>query len=690
MQSPELSNRRRRSGSMGGGRNSGPGGGGGYLLPPPPPGGAVGPGGGGGSSNPSVVLAPVFERFHTFKEFMLLQKDTLEAERAVQLYDQYRYDFKLHTARMLFSQHQDLGFLRQRFDPACIRTLVVEKIQLAQAAAPKLLEAFNNGRLNDLCLSIPLEDPKQLNKLVIKDPVPSHRVIGTWAASESTNEDVTQAPLYGLNPNKEGHCLVLRKLPGTLTRADIVEACRDVQGLISVTLIPSCLTMDNQKALLVQSRKESRDCSEAELANLERAVTDCYVRSKGSFMIPLQTAWLEFDTAENCSAAELSLEKRAVKDICTLSPFKILSRVSAPVRVCALTTEGRASVDLDQVIQLILRLDKEFSVWGSQWPAQPQQKASMEDHPQVDNKVEKSDKDEKDDKVDDKEETGFKGDDTMGDDDVQELGTISPASESHAFLSAIASLPLDKKLDLCLLYLRRVHFLDYYAAKFCWTERELFETCGAATIRLASDLADVVVIDDPSAEYILQPDDLNRFDKRIHSMLTVNWGHWSTPIDDFHPLFADLWARFCEEKTMLVDAEKYRCGICRKLFKGAEFVHKHLKNKHLPEIEPVRNGVSSMLMKQAFEADDQKLLLFVQPSEDFQKAFQSIRPMPIIQMRNSDAYTPVRGRNKSSHRGAPSNFNSDRPYRDWDAPRTRLQEKSAGGNFRTMIRYDDL
>eukprot|EP01054_Gregarina_sp_Poly1_P008597 Gregarina_sp_Poly_1__8596@NODE_50_length_17596_cov_118_903303_g43_i0_p2_GENE_NODE_50_length_17596_cov_118_903303_g43_i0NODE_50_length_17596_cov_118_903303_g43_i0_p2_ORF_typecomplete_len659_score118_94ARS2/PF04959_13/6e03ARS2/PF04959_13/5_9e19DUF3546/PF12066_8/2_5e09DUF3546/PF12066_8/1_6e04DUF4187/PF13821_6/0_013DUF629/PF04780_12/0_18zfBED/PF02892_15/0_6DUF4764/PF15961_5/3_5e03DUF4764/PF15961_5/0_44_NODE_50_length_17596_cov_118_903303_g43_i040766052 len=658
MQSPETS-RRRRSNSIG---RSGT-----YLPPPPPPGNVAA----------SVVLAPVFERFHSFKEFMLLQKDTLEAERAVHLYEQYRYDFKIHTARMLFSQHQDLGFLKQRFDPSCIRQLALEKIHLATTAATQFLEEVVHSAFKDLNLTVSLSDPKMLGQLVDKDPVPSHRVIGKWAAAESSGEDVTRAPWFGLNPNRSATTLVLRKLPGSLTRAEVVEACKDVQGLNSVSILPSCLVHENQRALLVQSRKESRDCSEAELAGLERAMTECYVKSKGAFMIPLQTAWLEFDSEENCSAAEMLLEKRAIKDICVLSPFKILPKASAPVFVCSLSTESRIPADLQQTQALIMRLDKEFSVWGLQWPPQEKLEERMEDKAE-----EKTD-----DKNDDKAEKAAM-DDKM-EDEVKEL-IPTPEHLSHPFLKVITHLPPDKRLDLQLLYLRRVHFMDYYAGKFCWSERELFETCGAATIRLASGVSDVVVIDDPSAEFITTPEDLARFDKKIQSLLGVNFAHWRASIDDSHPLFAELWSRFCEEKTMLVDAEKYRCGICRKLFKGAEFVHKHLKNKHVPEVEPVRHGVSSMLMKQAFENDDQKLLLFIQPTDDFQKAFQSIRPMPTVQMRNSDSYGPMR-RNKLHHRGGPvASLSGDRPYRDWDAPRSRLVEKSAGGNFRTMMRYDDL
>ncbi|EZG55388.1 hypothetical protein GNI_113650 [Gregarina niphandrodes] len=33
----------------------------------------------------------------------------------------------------------------------------------------------------------------------------------------------------------------------------------------------------------------------------------------------------------------------------------------------------------------------------------------------------------------------------------------------------------------------------------------------------------------------------------------------------------------------------------------------------------------------------------------------------------------------------------ERPmFRDWDAPRSRLEDKAGGGNYRTMVRYDDL
>eukprot|EP01056_Protomagalhaensia_sp_Gyna25_P002420 Protomagalhaensia_sp_Gyna_25__2419@NODE_2347_length_1136_cov_66_045579_g1945_i0_p1_GENE_NODE_2347_length_1136_cov_66_045579_g1945_i0NODE_2347_length_1136_cov_66_045579_g1945_i0_p1_ORF_typecomplete_len337_score46_56DUF3546/PF12066_8/1_1e08_NODE_2347_length_1136_cov_66_045579_g1945_i0771087 len=329
MQSPDT-RRRLSGGSLG------------RHPPPPPPNG----------TNP---VAPVFERFHSFKDFMLLQKDTLEPERAVQLYDHYRYDFKVHTARALFAQFQNLGFVKQRFDPTLLRQLMLEKIQLAQKSAPLFVQAVKTGSLNPIDLSVHLADPKMLPSLLTKDPAPVNRVIGTYTGSDAANLEVTEAPFFGTNPNKDARTLLLRKLPGTLTRAEILETVQDVEGLVSLTVMPSCLSLENQRGLLAQARKDTKDCSEAELQALDHAVAECYIKSK-PLMIPLLTAWLEYDSVEHCAAAELALEKRPINDVCTLSPLRVKPTNAAPIRVCSIATCCRTATDLELVNSLIMYL----------------------------------------------------------------------------------------------------------------------------------------------------------------------------------------------------------------------------------------------------------------------------------------------------------------------------------------------
>lgn len=128
----EGSSRRRRSAGSGSGRAS---------APPPPPGLS------------SSVMAPVFERFHTFKEFMALQKDTLEPDRAVDLYDQYKYDFKIHSARMVFHQNQDLGFVRERFSPEHLSALASKKVIEARKEAEAMISVrLGSNGIKALCL----------------------------------------------------------------------------------------------------------------------------------------------------------------------------------------------------------------------------------------------------------------------------------------------------------------------------------------------------------------------------------------------------------------------------------------------------------------------------------------------------------------------------------------------------------
>merc|ERR1719464_1697838 len=38
---------------------------------------------------------------------------------------------------------------------------------------------------------------------------------------------------------------------------------------------------------------------------------------------------------------------------------------------------------------------------------------------------------------------------------------------------------------------------------------------------------------------------------------------------------------FCAKHTQAVADAKFRCRVCRKLFRGPEFVHKHICEKHL-------------------------------------------------------------------------------------------------------------
>lgn len=46
-------------------------------------------------------------------------------------------------------------------------------------------------------------------------------------------------------------------------------------------------------------------------------------------------------------------------------------------------------------------------------------------------------------------------------------------------------------------------------------------------------------------------------------------------------MLADKQNQFCTENCVTVkEGEKYKCQLCQKGFRGSEFVHKHILNKH--------------------------------------------------------------------------------------------------------------
>lgn len=762
------------------------------------------------SSNGAVIpVAPVFERFHSFKEFIALQKDSLEPERAVDLYDQYKYDFKLHSARTVFLQNLQLGFIRSRYDALSVATVYQEKQRLAKELAQTLFKEVEGGKYADLRYELSVDSAKLAANMLKPEPRLNGRVTAllninsAWTKADAnatndmkdTNEgnegrregksqgqslptDLTVAPYYGVNLNESECTLVLKKLPAEIMREDLVELCKDLAGLVSISLVPSCLLEDHQSSIVMQANKPLNECTPEEIAAIERSMSECYLRSRSngaapSVLLPLQTAWLTFDTEEHTLEAETALERRPIRDICACAPLRVRAHSAATrrLRVCSAESSTRQRKDHLAAQQLIVRLDQEFRVFdslplppyltqgsdggfptssetsvaaagGASAAANAAAAAALD--------VLKADEKKEDMNMGDgTKEDGGKGEAITVDSrpvtkaDLADLEIIDesghedrgrgkqaapeaaaplegPALEakmtemelsqmiqSHPYLQLVRKKypgNLLRQLDHFILYLRQVHFCDFYSGKICFSARELYETCGMCTVRLSfgdnddtsaeeegsgdfSGAGDVVALSDLPAYLKLQPADELSFNRRVSTILQFHFSLLMSPLDFNHPVLSEIWAVFCKSKTIAVEAEKFRCGICRKLFKAPEYVYKHLKNKHPEELVPVQQATREALMKEAFEAEDAKLLLFVIQTNDFLKVFQNLRP-PQLSFGADSAYGPQRRASRNNRQGGPGE--ASKPYRDWDAPRMRLEEKSAGGNYRRIITYDDL
>ena len=111
------------------------------------------------------------------------------------------------------------------------------------------------------------------------------------------------------------------------------------------------------------------------------------------------------------------------------------------------------------------------------------------------------------------------------------------------------------QLDIFLLYLRKVHNACYYCGIICHSPLELLRQCGHIHLRSkgASENSDF----------------LKSFDQKISNLFSF-FSREPPQIDNL-----------IENRLVVkVDDGKFRCSSCNKLFKGSDFVIKHIKLKH--------------------------------------------------------------------------------------------------------------
>lgn len=164
----------------------------------------------------------------------------------------------------------------------------------------------------------------------------------------------------------------------------------------------------------------------------------------------------------------------------------------------------------------------------------------------------------------------------------QELITSMNVSRNIAFdLSEFARIKDEKqRLDLQIMFLRIVHWVCYYSAYEAACPEELVRHCGDIVLRDSNDSEDS---DD---------DDLSVFDKKIQ--LLIDRGYRSLGL---RPVSIE--ERLEEKFVQQLEKEKFKCTECAKLFKGPEFVVKHLKLKH--EDMVTKESSSLILLNQVIE-----------------------------------------------------------------------------------------
>ena len=143
---------------------------------------------------------------------------------------------------------------------------------------------------------------------------------------------------------------------------------------------------------------------------------------------------------------------------------------------------------------------------------------------------------------------------------------------------------LSKVLDRLVLYLRLVHSVDYYNAAHYVTEDEMPNRCGIFHVR--ETFASQQTSDDELNDYI------EGLSKRLQPLyrstteLSVEEAAKLGTKDE-----TEVVEMFVQGNTEELGNEKFLCTLSGKKFKGADFVRKHIFNKHAEKVENVKKDV---------------------------------------------------------------------------------------------------
>jgi len=133
------------------------------------------------------------------------------------------------------------------------------------------------------------------------------------------------------------------------------------------------------------------------------------------------------------------------------------------------------------------------------------------------------------------------------------------------------------KLNLVLGYLQRIHYTSYYQGEVALTEEKLMAKCGPSFKRES-------VLNTQEARENYKPTEedyrwAEDVDTKVDQLIKAK------PPETLKAWLDKQKQKIFKDNTIKVAEHKFRCALCRKLFRAPGYVHKHLVNKHSPIVK---------------------------------------------------------------------------------------------------------
>lgn len=269
----------------------------------------------------------------SFLLFSELQHNNLKTEEIEDAYKNYKTEYENKRFQSFYIEHQHNEWFKEKYDLELNFKWKIERNQQSKKLYDNFIYNLNQNNFNGLKLELRVVDEnnksikiinyginkENANLIADMDPVIGYNnnlMNNTLTSSPQNSLNISSAPFYGFDPDKM--TLFLHQIPKNISRCDILEILKKLQGFISMSMSEPIKNQD-------------------------------FVRY----------CWVTFDSEENTESAFDSLNNLVIDKEYKLNPIKSKSTTNKKLRVTPPLFDERMSEDLDFSKSIISILDKE-------------------------------------------------------------------------------------------------------------------------------------------------------------------------------------------------------------------------------------------------------------------------------------------------------------------------------------------
>ncbi|EFA80136.1 C2H2-type zinc finger-containing protein [Heterostelium album PN500] len=464
--------------------------------------------------------------FKTYKQFLDYQDDSITPTDAEKKYEEYKLEFSKRQARVFFKDHQTEEWFREKYDPVFLKKKKLEKMEFAKTRVPAFITMLDDENFNF--------------NLTAKDNIKDSEKLVNSEGMEIEHDDTNEHEHTDSEHHHDGE----EKTNSNNSSSDSTTTTTTTSSSTSSNNTNNSAASAANKTLFIKAI--SPTCTKDDLLEVLNKVgteEEPVVVTKLTLSEPMKyknfyrLGWVTFKTSEYSMKALKELNGTKVP-IDTQKKFRITPKIAS--------TEQRISVDLKQATEIAKNLDVDRDI-----------------------------------------------------------------SNNPLWTDQIESLSEMDRLDRTIHYLRYVHLFCYYCSEEYADVDEIERKCGSVHLRRPIGAEDTTTITAPKPRSEEMSDEItnesnNNNNEQQDQTMDIDQkpseeNTWVTNLDnnikakivkinnqeqyEYTQAIAKSAEEFIQINTFKMEEEKYRCSLCCKLFKGSEYVKKHINLKHPEELK---------------------------------------------------------------------------------------------------------